>query len=160
MKVCDMDCFNCKFPDCIKEDVYPERERFCNRSEESKQKIREYQREYKKKKYDEARAKGLCGVCKKMPATHGVRCYECYLKQKKYDKKKNTGTRQMRHDLGLCYFCGAPPKEGFRVCEKHYSIYHKAGVNVAFHPNTQKARKEYKKWIWCHNVGGKKKSGK
>ena len=155
MKVCDMDCFNCKFPDCIKEDVYSEKGKYCNRSEEQKQKAREYA----KKKRDEARAKGFCIVCRKVPATNGAKCHECYLRQKRHDKKKNTGKRQMRFELGLCYFCGAPPKKGFRVCEKHYSIYQKAGVHMASHPNTQKAREEYKKWIWCYNVGGKKKNG-
>ena len=27
-KLCDMDCFNCKFDDCIKDDVYKETSRY------------------------------------------------------------------------------------------------------------------------------------
>ena len=32
-KVCDMDCFNCKFDDCIKDDVYREANRYSNSKE-------------------------------------------------------------------------------------------------------------------------------
>ena len=43
---CNMDCFNCIFPDCVNDKVYPESNLYKNRPEEQKQ----YQKEYARKK--------------------------------------------------------------------------------------------------------------
>ena len=143
-KVCNMDCFNCKFDDCIKNDVYSESSRYCNRSEEYKQ----YQREYQKKKRDEAREKGYCIVCLKRPATNGAKCLECYLRQKRYDKSKCDGRRQMWIEEGRCYFCGGEVKEGKKVCEKHYRVLFENTKKVNDLPQTKEAQKIFTSWFW------------
>ena len=114
-KVCDMDCFNCKFDDCIKDDVYSDKDRYCNRSEKQKQ----YQREYQKKKRDEARAKGLCIICRKLPATNGSKCLNCYLRQKRHDREKYDGKRDRWMEDGKCYFCGSEVVKGKKVIHGH-----------------------------------------
>lgn len=115
---CNHDCFNCIYEDCINDDVYREKSLYKYRSEQSKANNRAYQ----KKRRDEAKAKGLCIVCCKKPATNGSKCYECFLRQKRYDKRKNTGERAFWKENGLCYYCGKPTLKGKKVCIDHYKI--------------------------------------
>lgn len=114
--MCDKDCINCQKEYCT--DVYREGSRYCNRSESAKQ----YQKDYQKRKRDEAKAKGLCIVCRKRKATHGTKCLDCYVRQKRYDFAKYDGRRQRWKEEGKCYFCGAIPLPGKQVCPKHYDI--------------------------------------
>ena len=117
--ICNRDCFNCKFDDCIADiRVYSEKSLYKNRSPQAQAN----QRALAKKKRDEAKAQGICVICKKKKATRGVKCYECWLRQKRYDRAKYNGKRQYWIDENLCYFCGAPRMAGQKVCEKHYKI--------------------------------------
>lgn len=118
-KICNMDCFNCKFPDCINDTVYPESARYCNWSEERKK--RDNAR--CAKRYREAVSKGLCGRCHKKPQYQGKLCYECWLKRKRYDASKATHKREYRREHGLCYFCDTPAVPGKKTCEKHLRIF-------------------------------------
>lgn len=116
---CNRDCFNCPYEDCVVEvKTYSEKSLYKNRSPEAQA----YQRAYQKRKRDEARAKGMCIVCRQKEATHGAKCYECFLRQKRHDRAKRTGQRQEWIDNDLCYYCGQPRKPGQKVCEKHYKI--------------------------------------
>ena len=115
-KVCDMDCFNCKFDDCIKDDVYKETSRYCNTTEH----CRKYNRDYHKKRREEAKQKNYCSRCFKRPATHGTYCYDCYLYSKRYYESHKSIKRQLWQDAGKCYVCGDKVKDGFKLCEKHY----------------------------------------
>lgn len=142
-KVCDMDCFHCKFDDCINEKTYREKDMYKNRPEE----YRERQRERSKRIYHERKASGLCVICGKKPPKFGVRCYECHLAQKRRDRKKNKGLRDERKMKGLCYYCGAEVIPGKRVCEKHYKILMKCAEKMLNHENTKNARNEQRKWI-------------
>lgn len=140
-KICNMDCFHCTYNDCINDNVYSEKSRYCNRSEWGKQR----QRDYQKKKRDEAREKGLCIICKQKKATHGEKCYECYLRQKRHDKKKNKHLREYWLENGLCYYCGAKTIQGKKVCEKHYQIVLKNLQHCIESENTKQARKNFGK---------------
>ena len=148
-KVCDMDCFNCKFDDCIKDDVYSDKDRYCNRSEKQKQ----YQREYQKKKRDEARAKGLCIICRKLPATNGSKCLDCYLRQKRHDREKYDGKRDRWIEDGKCYFCGSEVVKGKKVCEKHYGIYRHRAEEMNKLPQTKAAQIKFAAWHWRQRKG-------
>lgn len=118
-KICDMDCFNCKFPDCVNDTIYPESARYCNWSEERKRKNRKYQTD----RYRKALSEGLCGHCHNKPLYRGVLCYECW---KRYKASIAEHKREYRHENGLCYFCDTPVVPGKKVCEKHLHIFQKS----------------------------------
>ena len=81
-----------------------------------KQKAHEYQAR-RREIYHEHKANGICVRCSK-PATHGIYCYECSIKQKrkhqaealkrKFLRYESRSGRQYRRENGLCWFCGAP----------------------------------------------------
>lgn len=145
---CNKDCLNCKKEYCTA--VYRDSSRYCNRSEHSRQVNKDYQ----KKKRDEAREKGLCIICKKKPQEYGSKCYECYLRQKRYDKRKVTGKRQLWKDLGKCYFCGKDPVPGHSTCPKHYKVCRTTIEICNASPNTQEARRRMKdemQVLWKRN---------
>lgn len=116
-KVCDMDCLNCVHDDCINDKVYYDSSLYKNRSESAKKHAKEHQ----KKLRDEARSKGLCIVCRKRKANHGVTCEDCFRANSRRQKAKNT-KRQEREYADVCYFCGAARINGKKVCKKHYEI--------------------------------------
>ena len=59
----------------------------------------------------------------KRPAKVGQKCIECHVKEinRNNNKRKNV-PRNLRVELGLCYFCGEVAIPGKRTCEKHYKI--------------------------------------
>lgn len=115
---CNMNCFECRFDDCVNGSTYSEKSLYKNRSEHA----RENARARSKRARDKARESGLCTTCKKKPRKYGVMCYECYLRQKRYDRARSTGERQLWKETGLCYYCGDQVVPGKRVCQKHYDI--------------------------------------
>lgn len=141
-KVCDMDCLNCKFPDCIKDDVAPLR-RYSQRSEKSKQKIREYQKRLRA----EAKANGLCTTCRKNKATHGTKCFECYLMHKRHNARRS-GKRDFWLSDGKCYKCGREPIEGKKVCEMHYPQLKDLADRLHELPQTKEAQRKFTQWYW------------
>ncbi len=144
-KVCDMDCFNCKFDDCIKDDVYRETSRYCNLTEHCKR----YENEYGKKRRAEAKQKNYCVRCLKRPATHGSQCYECYIRGKSYYQKHKPNTRILWREEGKCYFCGNEVIKGKKVCEKHYLILCNNAEKAHKSPQT----KNFVEWHWRHRKG-------
>ena len=89
------------------------------RSELSK----EQRRRYLKRKRELCIAFGVCRECLKRPAKVGQKCIECHVKEinRNNNKRKNV-PRNLRVELGLCYFCGEAALPGMRTCEKHYKI--------------------------------------
>lgn len=138
---CNHDCLNCIYDDCINDGIYSEKSLYKYRSEEAKQRQKDFQR----RKRDEAREKGFCIICRQKPATHGAKCYDCYLRQKRYDKAKYNGDRKRWKEEGLCYFCGKPRVEGKNVCSQHLNIYQKRAEELNNHPNVEKGREYFRK---------------
>lgn len=119
---CDKDCFNCKYDTCIN-DTFSYYKPYSELSEEQK----EYKRAYQRKLRDKARETGMCMTCYKRPATQGTRCYECYVKMRRYAEAVVAERHALdiigkRRDAGLCCQCGSPPTPGQKLCEKHYQI--------------------------------------
>ena len=145
---CNRNCINCQKEYCTK--VYRDSSRYCNRSEEAKQ----HNRDYQKKKRDEAKKQGLCIVCRKKSKSHGAKCYECYLRQKRYDRQKYDGRRQRWKDNGKCYFCGKDVVPGKKVCADHYQRLIRNIETCNSHKNTRTARMREKnemQILWKRN---------
>lgn len=144
MRICNHDCLNCIYDDCINDSVYSEKSLYRNRSEQAK----ENQRKLQKKKRDEAKANGLCMVCRSKKATHGVKCYECFIRQKSHDRSKYDGQRQYWKENGLCYQCGAEPLPGKKVCKKHYDILLKNIAVCNASEKTKKSQEDFGRKHW------------
>lgn len=126
-KVCNLDCFHCHHPDCIREE--PEKKRYPN-----------YQshREWCKKRYDRLKAEGACVRCGKYKATRGVLCIDCYTQRKKYDHRRNyKGLREYWRENGLCVCCGKETVLGKKTCQKHYAIFSRC---IESNRNTESAK--------------------
>lgn len=117
-RVCDMDCLNCKFDDCVNDKVYYDSSCYKNRSEKAKAHAREYQ----KKLRETAKANGLCVVCRKKTANHGVQCDECFAKAVRYQKKRREEKARKKEYSNECHFCNRERLPGKKVCEIHYEM--------------------------------------
>lgn len=125
--VCDMDCFNCKFDDCINDYVRP-------LHVIKTEKEREAGRQYRKERYARLKAEKICVDCGKNPAcTDSVRCYECRIKHIRYERtqyfEKHQNSRETFRETG-CYFCGEKRVKGKKVCQKHLKICRKNAENA------------------------------
>lgn len=129
---CNMDCFNCPFPDCINDDVKPydaeiAKQIWENRKDEINEKRRAITAERK--------ANGICISCGKRPIAKNstCQCTECLLKnrRRKQEKHKKNGgsTHEMFEMMGLCKTCGkSKPVVGYKICE---SCLEKSKQNMA-----------------------------
>lgn len=89
------------------------------RSETSK----EQRRRYVKRKRDLCVAYSICRECMCKKATVKLKCIECHVKElKRRDKNRKGVKRNMRAELGLCYFCGEFAINGKKTCSKHFKI--------------------------------------
>lgn len=129
-KICDMDCFNCPYPDCINNSPsYSEKSLYKNRSEESKRQ----QREYNRQRSAMLKAAGLCTCCGQRPAWDGHReCMECYLRHSRRAKERYAERGRQRQDAkaakiaaGVCIRleCERPAVPGKRLCQEHCNQY-------------------------------------
>lgn len=110
-RICDMKCFECKLPDCINDYVKPE----------PSEAQRWYRRERDRERREECRKQGICTQCKKRPARIGrVMCEECTERVTQSNRKRVFFEREARKYNEQCYFCGAPRKDGYRVCASCY----------------------------------------
>lgn len=143
---CDGRCLECKLPDCNeKRRVYSEKSRYKFRSEEARQ----HQKDLQKKRRAKAKENGLCIVCTKKKATHGTKCYECYIRQKRLDKKyHNQGKRDLWKEEGRCYFCGKPAVSGKGTCTLHLLKLRDNAKRLNTSTETKRARNEMKRWLW------------
>lgn len=107
--------------------------------EANREKYNEYNRSYGKKRYNELKEKGICTRCAKRPATDGkTMCSICNAKNNK--RREQTSNGRDRVSNGLCYWCGAPVKTGYKICEEHYSM----SVKKLQHPNVEAARQQFR----------------
>lgn len=74
-----------------------------------------------KERYRERKENGICVKCGKKPAKYGLYCYECSIKVKREQAKKNERRRQDNSPFALrdwkkehrvCYWCGNPIELG------------------------------------------------
>ena len=82
-------------------------------------------REYQRMLYHRRKDAGLCVRCGR-PATHGMYCYEDFIKQKRRAQKQaekrrletleRGNVRQYRLENHLCYHCGAPVEDVNAKC--------------------------------------------
>ena len=98
MSVCNFDCFNCVYPDCI------------NNEPENKTEERRIKRE-------NAKARGLCVICMKSAATHGLYCEECYERKRTTNAKYGRARREKAKAAGLCIMCTKRPAVIGAYCE-------------------------------------------
>ena len=111
-------------------------------------KIREYNakrynkeaaKEYRSRRreiYREKKEKGICVRCNKK-ATHGMYCYEHYLKEHRKSSERADNAKRERHERGLipeerkanglCLWCGKKAVNGTNACKKHSMIFSNAG---------------------------------
>ena len=98
MSICNYDCFNCVFDDCINDEA-------------------ETPSEKARRKYALAKQQGLCTHCNKRIAVHGVYCEECYVahrdSSRRYGQKRNARLKA----AGLCLMCGKQPATHGVLCE-------------------------------------------
>ena len=124
-KICDGDCFNCKYDDCINDKTAESTARASERKAvyyAAHEDYRERQKEWHRNNYARLKAAGICVRCRKKPAEYGVHCYECWLRQMRKAKNRYTHGREIWTEEGRCYFCGKPAIPGKKTCEKHYKI--------------------------------------
>ena len=124
-KICDGDCFNCKYDDCINAKIAESTARASERKAvyyATHEDYRERQKEWHRNNYAKLKAAGICVRCRKKPAEYGVHCYECWLHQMRKAKNRYTHDREIWASEGRCYFCGEPVTPGKKTCEKHYKI--------------------------------------
>lgn len=140
------ECLNCPYPDCINNHVKKTYELSSEKYEIHKNKTNKLQ----KTKRQNARENGFCTICFKEKATHGMFCYECYLRQKRYqknklEKKKLNGNyknnRESWKSNGFCVTCGKERLEDKMVCSECYEKRLVAIHKCLEHQNTKNARK-------------------
>lgn len=117
-------CFDCL--DKIREE---------NRKRYDKEKAKNYQKR-RREIYREKKSNGICVRCNKQ-ATHGMYCYEHYLKEHRKSAKRANTEKEKRHEKGLipekrktnglCLWCGENAVNGKNVCERHMLIFSEAG---------------------------------
>ena len=86
-------------------------------------KFKEFNREMSKINYQKRKEAGKCGRCgKRKPIPGKLKCLDCTLKCKKYDRgrKLHPVPHSDRVTRGLCYFCAEPVLSGKKTCKKHY----------------------------------------
>lgn len=84
---------------------------------------KEQRKKYTKRKRDLCIAFGICRECLKRKSTIGLKCTECHVKEiKRRRKNRKDIPRNMRAELGLCYFCGNKVIAGKKTCPKCYEI--------------------------------------
>lgn len=80
-----------------------------------------YQRDYSKSLYQRRKEQGICVRCGKRKANTGeTRCLVCKTHMQKIRPPQDK--REQRRIAGTCYFCGAEPLKGMKVCKEHYEI--------------------------------------
>lgn len=115
-----------------------------------KQSTKDRHREYQKNVREYRIKNGLCTTCGKENDTDGHTCSKCRKSDKLRHRKRpdvkygEKSKREKWKELGLCSFCGDEREDGYKVCNKC----HERMINVAHHPNTQKARQRIRTEIW------------
>lgn len=107
--------------------------------ESNREKSREYRNKWQKERYQKLKEEGICTRCAKRQALEGkCMCSICSAKNNKRRERTTNGRDRVAN--GLCYWCGKPVKEGYKVCEKHYQ----ANLIKLNHPKVIEARQVVK----------------
>lgn len=103
------------------------------------EKAKAYQ-ERRREIYRQKKENGICIRCNKR-ATHGMYCYECYIKQRRRNIERAEKAKISRHERGLipeerkrnglCLWCGKKAVNGINACEKHRDIFSQAAKKAA-----------------------------
>ena len=139
-----MDCFNCKYDDCINDNVP---ECYADLPFEEKEKIQKRNRT----RYHELKERGICVKCGKLPAKEGITlCESCAHKRSKREKRKRAENQQIsKRDLWReqrkCYFCGGECVQGKKVCTKHYEMLKAMAMHMRESERSKIARERLKK---------------
>jgi hypothetical protein len=128
-------------------------------------------KQYLKERREWLQKNHFCVDCKKQDAHTLIgrcRCFDCTEKAR-MRKSGIKYTLQERKELGLCYYCMNPVKDGYNVCEECYDRIKKA--NVASHINhTPRPKVDYSdnpqiprsEWVangFCRTCGDKAMDG-
>lgn len=142
-KICDMDCFNCKFDDCINDYIPPKKVY----TEEQK----EGRREATRRMYQKYKEQKRCVNCGRPALKNQVRCLECKLKQNKRNHERLQEKAFSRNFLGneACYFCGEKRVKGQKVCQKHLEICRKNAERATQSKAFKLAHQRQKDKIWA-----------
>lgn len=136
-KLCNKECWNCNLDECVQKwSPWDWMSIEQARSEDSKAQ----RRNYIKRKRDLCIAFGVCRECLCKPATYGLKCTSCHVKEiKRNAARRKDIPRHERPKYGRCYFCGDPVEKGFKTCPKCHKIMAvnmlkgKANVNMENH---------------------------
>ena len=119
MAKCDMECFDCKYDDCINDYVPKEAKEY---KAAYYQKHKDEIVHNKSKLYQERKAAGICVICGKRKAVKNrVRCLDCLQRAKRQDTagRRRRGMLPKDHFDGVdwCRLCGKKkPVEGQQLC--------------------------------------------
>lgn len=150
MAKCNMDCFNCKYDDCIND--YVPKDYSARRAA--------YYQEHKKElsekshnRYMERKAAGLCVECgKKKAVENRTRCLECLLKNRRAANEKNRrkGLQPRAHFDGVdwCRLCGkAKPVEGRTLCSKCLEACQKRALHASTFIDRESLRRRHERAV-------------
>jgi len=114
-------------PECVEKRAEQKRSRDKDPRNKDPQRraMRNLSDKQRRQRYSEAGICVKCGAHKALP-DHNT-CFECFTKSRRYEKRKYEKKgkykgRDLFIEQGLCFICGAPIKEGHKLCEKHYEI--------------------------------------
>ena len=126
---------------CVECNAYNANRIMKNR-ENNKEKYNEYMRNYQREQTRKRRELGICTRCGKRK-TDGVHAMCAICRGKNQTGTTGTENGNERVANGLCYWCGQPVKQGYRVCEKHYQM----NIQKLDNGKTREAREKIAKEI-------------
>lgn len=116
-----------------------EKIRLLNAKNYDSEKAKVYQKR-RREIYEQKKETGICVRCDGK-ATHGLYCYEHYIKERRRTKNRAEKAKSKRHCRGLlteyrknnnlCLWCGNPAIPGKNCCEKHSIMFSEAGKKAA-----------------------------
>lgn len=134
--LCDYNCLNCKFKDCILEDNENTfRENKIKKVKEYRLRHLEEHKQSEKDRYQKRKENGLCVRCgNKRENLKFVLCDKCreYNKNRLENERRKNGAlpkqeyfqiRNENKENGICWFCDEPSIPGKNTCEHHYKLY-------------------------------------
>ena len=145
-KICDGDCFHCKYDDCINDKGIEAAVHDTERKKvywDTHPDYRKRQNLNNKKRYYRLKNAGLCVDCGINPAVTGrTRCYECRIRNERNNLKRVKKGRELWRSNGKCYFCGEPALPGKKTCQRHYEI---AVKSLSYAWNSTKSKEHQRK---------------
>lgn len=129
--------------DCKEEDALRQQRLYAEMSEEEKAQLRAKKRESLRRLRKKRKESGLCYACGKPVYKNYSRCYECYLKTKKYKRERKGYMEQ-----GLCRICGKEVVPGKKHCQEHLEMRRKCMEHALKCKEERKGKEDDK----CKNI--------